>query len=66
MPLSGGAAAVLDCLRAMRRPGESYSDVILRIAGASLHRERREGGQKLVFAGHAKSDQCAYGRCPLV
>ena len=31
-------AAVLDRLRAMSRPGESYSDVILRIAG-------REGAQ---------------------
>ena len=31
-------AAVLDRLRAMPRPGESYSDVILRIAG-------REGAQ---------------------
>jgi hypothetical protein len=26
--------AVLDCLRAMRKPGESYSDVILRLAKA--------------------------------
>jgi hypothetical protein len=30
---SPGEAAVLDRLRAMRRPGESYSDVIVRIAG---------------------------------
>ena len=39
MPLHG-EAAVLDCLMAMRRPGESYSDVIVRIAGETRRGDR--------------------------
>jgi hypothetical protein len=46
MPLHG-EAAVLDCLRAMRRPGESYSDVIVRIAG-----ETRGGDMLYWEEGH--------------
>ena len=34
---SGHNAAVVDRLEAMRGPGESFSDVILRIAGRDLN-----------------------------
>jgi hypothetical protein len=63
MASSNVEAAVLDRLRAMRRPGESF-DYEFAAEPSLLHRERtRWWPTTRPFADHAKSDQSATLAC---
>ena len=53
---------VLDRLKAMRRPGDSYSDVILRLAKGSSKRAARRGGFRAALLSRARLPLITYTR----